>query len=61
MAASPGQAAYEKWCEHINPPQLPKKHALPIQPWGKLRLSTKAIWEAVARAAIKQHAKRGAR
>lgn len=58
MAASPGQAAYEKWCEHLIPPQLPEQHALPIQPWSKLRLSTRAIWEAVARAAIKQATKR---
>ena len=53
MAATPGQAAYEKWCEHINPPLLPRQHALPIQQWGKLRFSTRVLWEAVAQAAIK--------
>ena len=53
MAATPGQAAYEQWCENINPLKLPKQHALRIQPWSKLRLSTRAVWEAIARAAIK--------
>ncbi len=53
---SPGQAAYEKWCERINPPEIPKQHVLRIQPWSKLRLSTRAVWEAVAKAAIKHAA-----
>ncbi|KKM79194.1 hypothetical protein LCGC14_1352340 [marine sediment metagenome] len=61
MAATPGEAAYEQWCEHINPPELPKQHTLRIQSWGKLRLSTRAVWEAIAKAAIKHHTKRGAR
>ena len=53
MATSPGRAAYEKWCECINPPQLPKQHALRIQPWGELKPKTKDTWDAVAQAAIK--------
>ena len=61
MAATPGEAAYEQWCENINPLKLPKQHALAIQPWGKLRRSTQAVWEAIARAAIKHAKKRGAR
>lgn len=58
MAITPGQAAYEKWCENINPPQLPKQHALAIQPWGKLRRRTQAVWVSIAQAAIEQHAKK---
>lgn len=54
MATSPGQAAYEKWCERIQIPSESKTKKLPLQSWSKLGAHTKSVWESVAQAAIKQ-------
>lgn len=58
-AVSPGQAAYEKWCERINPKGGKLFKPLPIQPWDKLKPATKSTWEAVAQAAIEHNRRRG--
>lgn len=60
MAASPGEAAYEKWCERVYPAKVIStfNKPLPIQPWAKLQAGTKSTWEAVAQAAIEHAAKK---
>lgn len=60
MASSPGEAAYEKWCERLYPKAVVGKFnkPLPIQPWAKLQRGTKDTWEVVAQAAIEHARKR---
>ena len=59
MARSPGQAAYEKWIEHIGAgPKSKVFKPLHLEPWARLQPNVRATWESVAQAAI-DHARRG--